>query len=57
MFLYRFEYRDAMAYDLIDLERLQVVDEGSIAQRRRAHASVVGIGQHQDHSDGEGSRG
>jgi DNA-binding transcriptional LysR family regulator len=31
MFLYRFEYRDAMAYDLNDLElSLQVVDQGSI---------------------------
>jgi hypothetical protein len=31
MFLYRFEYRDAMAYDLNDLELfLQVVDQGSI---------------------------
>jgi hypothetical protein len=57
MCLWRCESRDAMTYDLIDLELLQVVDQGSIAQRSRAHASVVGIGQYQDHSDGEGSRG
>ena len=43
MFLYRFEYRDAMAYDLTDLELfLQVVDQGSITQgAERAHLSLA----------------
>ena len=43
MFLYRFEYRDAMAYDLTDLELfLQGVDQGSIAQgAERAHLSLA----------------
>ncbi len=43
MFLYRFEYRDAMAYDLTDLELfLQVVDQGSITQRaEHTHLSLA----------------
>jgi DNA-binding transcriptional LysR family regulator len=43
MFLYRFEYRDAMAYDLTDLEVfLQVVDHGSITQgAEHTHLSLA----------------
>ena len=43
MRLSRFEYRDAMAYDLTDLELfLQVVDRGSITQgAERAHLSLA----------------
>ena len=43
MFLYRFEYRDAMAYDLTDLELfLQVVDQGSITQgAEHTHLSLA----------------
>jgi hypothetical protein len=43
MFLYRFQYRDSMAYDLTDLELfLQVVDQGSITQgAERAHLSLA----------------
>ena len=43
MRLWRFEYRDAMAYDLTDLELfLQVVDRGSITQgAERAHLSLA----------------
>ena len=43
MLLYRFEYRDAMAYDLTDLELfLQVVDQGSITQgAEHTHLSLA----------------
>ena len=46
MFLYRFEYRDAMAYDLTDLELfLQVVDRGSIIQgTQRTHPQQRAVG-------------
>jgi DNA-binding transcriptional LysR family regulator len=43
MFLYRFEYRDAMAYGLNDLELfLQVVNQGSITQgAEHTHLSLA----------------
>ena len=43
MSLYRFEYRDDMAYDLTDLELfLQVVDQGSITQgAEHTHLSLA----------------
>jgi len=43
MFVWEFEYRDCMAYDLTDLELfLQVVDQGSITQgAERAHLSLA----------------
>ena len=43
MRLWRFVYRDSMAYDLTDLELfLQVVDQGSITQGAdRAHLSLA----------------